>query len=296
MALDVGQEETIPFTISLHEEAVASPSSKKAAGNGVEMHLIQAIQRAVLQTIKRTGGRAFEMNDILPIKELCDRLLPSDLGLEIPKPQKVAESPRRLRPIQYIEVYEDAQVSMGIFVLPPGTSIPLHNHPQMAVISRVLYGSMQVNAYDLVSAAEDEAFWARKEKRRRNGQLKNNRFPRFRERHLRIAALKKSEVVTGPCTTELLPDKCNIHEFIASGDVGCAIFDILTPGYNPMTRLHVLPGSSAHRRRHHRGTMARLRAVIDAAIDIYIGGFAIHGSSACTERHRRRTRVEESDA
>ncbi|CAK4669061.1 unnamed protein product [Aphanomyces euteiches] len=78
MALDVGQEETIPFTISLHEEAVASPSSKKAAGNGVEMHLIQAIQRAVLQTIKRTGGRAFEMNDILPIKELCDRLLPSD--------------------------------------------------------------------------------------------------------------------------------------------------------------------------------------------------------------------------
>ncbi|KAF0742499.1 hypothetical protein Ae201684_002594 [Aphanomyces euteiches] len=234
MALDVGQEETIPFTISLHEEAVASPSSKKAAGNGVEMHLIQAIQRAVLQTIKRTGGRAFEMNDILPIKELCDRLLPSDLGLEIPKPQKVAESPRRLRPIQYIEVYEDAQVSMGIFVLPPGTSIPLHNHPQMAVISRVLYGSMQVNAYDLVSAAEDEAFWARKEKRRRNGQLKNNRFPRFRERHLRIAALKKSEVVTGPCTTELLPDKCNIHEFIASGDVGCAIFDILTPGYNPM--------------------------------------------------------------
>ncbi|ETW08861.1 hypothetical protein, variant 1 [Aphanomyces invadans] len=122
----------------------------------------------------------------------------------------------------------------SIFVMPPGTSIPLHNHPQMTVISRVLYGSMQVNAFDLVAPEIDEEFWRRKEERIRNAELKHNRFPRFRPRHLKVAVRRNTELVHGPTTIELLPDRCNIHEFVAVGDVGCAIFDILTPGYNPL--------------------------------------------------------------
>ncbi|ETW08862.1 hypothetical protein, variant 2 [Aphanomyces invadans] len=197
------------------------------------MPLIQTIQQAVLQTIKRNGGRAFNMAEVVEIKELCDRLLPSDLGLEVPRPVSVDQLPR-FRPIRYIEVYEDTDISMGIFVMPPGTSIPLHNHPQMTVISRVLYGSMQVNAFDLVAPEIDEEFWRRKEERIRNAELKHNRFPRFRPRHLKVAVRRNTELVHGPTTIELLPDRCNIHEFVAVGDVGCAIFDILTPGYNPL--------------------------------------------------------------
>ncbi|ETV88971.1 hypothetical protein H257_00392 [Aphanomyces astaci] len=205
----------------------------RTAAEPVEMPLIQSIQQAVLQTVKRNGGRAFNMAEVLEIKELCDRLLPSDLGLEVPRAVAADKLPR-FRPIRYIEVYEDADISMGIFVMPPGTTIPLHNHPQMTVISRVLYGSMQVNAFDLVPPDEDEAFWVRKEERIRKAEIQHNRFPKFRPRHLKVAIQRSTDVVHGPATTELLPDRCNIHEFIAVGDVGCAIFDILTPGYNPL--------------------------------------------------------------
>jgi hypothetical protein len=38
----------------------------------------------------------------------------------------------------------DEDFTLGIFTIPAGRSIPLHDHPGMTVISRLLFGSLRV--------------------------------------------------------------------------------------------------------------------------------------------------------
>jgi plant cysteine oxidase len=45
-------------------------------------------------------------------------------------------------------------IQMGVFCFPAGASLPLHDHPEMVVLSKLLYGSVRKRSYDWVA---DEA-------------------------------------------------------------------------------------------------------------------------------------------
>lgn len=54
------------------------------------------------------------------------------------------------RAVRYLHLSElEGQYSMGIFVFPPHARIPLHDHPGMCVLSRVLYGDVHRLQLDL---------------------------------------------------------------------------------------------------------------------------------------------------
>ncbi|XP_050533811.1 2-aminoethanethiol dioxygenase [Daktulosphaira vitifoliae] len=50
-------------------------------------------------------------------------------------------------PVTYIEVYEDNNVSIGIFVLREGAKIPLHDHPYMYGVLKVIHGKVKIQSY-----------------------------------------------------------------------------------------------------------------------------------------------------
>lgn len=54
---------------------------------------------------------------------------------------------RRQAPVTYIEVFEDQHVSIGVFVLRDGAKIPLHDHPYMYGVLKVIYGKVRVQSY-----------------------------------------------------------------------------------------------------------------------------------------------------
>lgn len=95
---------------------------------------------------------------------------------------------------------------MAVFVLPPGSAIPLHDHADMFVISRVLWGRLEVREYDLLTKR-----WSTDEG---------------------LVALRGETSFTEEGETRALtPTKGNLHSFHASD--WTAVFDVLVPPYDP---------------------------------------------------------------
>uniref|UniRef100_A0AAV1U4H1 2-aminoethanethiol dioxygenase n=1 Tax=Peronospora matthiolae TaxID=2874970 RepID=A0AAV1U4H1_9STRA len=171
-----------------------------AAGQKALVRIRQLLSEAM--SLYEGAPHALTLEQIAPIRAICDELTAANFRLKAP-----AGELRRSRHVHYQHVYEDKTFSIGIFILPPGVRIPLHDHPGMSVISRVLYGSVHIQAYDLVKKGTESSD----------------------KKH--VARLCVDKVATAPYTTELLPACGNLHELIGGDDVGCAVLDIITPPY-----------------------------------------------------------------
>ena len=145
---------------------------------------------------------------MVPLSELG--IAEPSSGLKFPlsgnEPSKLLNSARTkmaTQQITYLHIYEDADFSLGIFILPSGSRIPLHNHPGMTVFSRVLYGSMHVRSFDWIDPSQPQ----------QGAVLVHDR------------AFHSED---GPTT--LFPTAGgNIHQFDAITQ--CAVLDLLSPPY-----------------------------------------------------------------
>ncbi|GKY93594.1 hypothetical protein MPSEU_000326800 [Mayamaea pseudoterrestris] len=128
--------------------------------------------------------------------------------------------------VRYIHLAEiPNQYSMGIFVFPPHAKIPLHDHPGMCVLSRVLYGDLERMSLDLVSDDDDRFVSSSL----RNG-ANSNIIPHYPPGTKR-AQQQHIDYLHAPQVTALYPLEGNLHEFRA-GPHGAAVLDVLLPPYN----------------------------------------------------------------
>lgn len=154
------------------------------------------------------------------VRAFLGNLQPSDVGLE----QEAEEAsrwtatmhedegrPQTPRPIKYLHLHECESFTIGVFCMPPFSTIPLHDHPGMTVLSTLLYGSLHVESYDWATFPDPVG---------------------LPELEARPARLIRDTVMSVPCETmTLYPARGgNIHSFRAV--TPCAIFDILSPPYS----------------------------------------------------------------
>ncbi|KAG4927570.1 hypothetical protein GLYMA_19G115600v4 [Glycine max] len=153
--------------------------------------------------------------DVKRLTHILDNMKPEDVGLsrdlQFFKPGNIVKENQR---VTYTTVYKCDNFSLCIFFIPEGGVIPLHNHPDMTVFSKLLLGLMHIKSYDWVEpeASDDNMLQPQSQ--------------------LRLARLKVDKVFTSSCGTSVLYPTTggNIHEFTAI--TPCAVLDVIGPPYS----------------------------------------------------------------
>ena len=132
---------------------------------------------------------------------------------------------------------------MGIFIFPPHAKIPLHDHPGMCVLSKVIYGDIQRLSLDLPRHDAPSLPQKSNSENRKSWLPWGNHRPQNSEHastvdedggvapKRRLAYMHHVDQLKAPDCTVLYPFEGNLHEFVA-GPNGAAILDILLPPYD----------------------------------------------------------------
>ncbi|PAA81020.1 hypothetical protein BOX15_Mlig029414g1 [Macrostomum lignano] len=159
---------------------------------------------------------------LLQLHSLTAKDVDLDAGL-------VTDASRVHAPVVYLHIVDNGVLSMGIYVLRPGARIPLHDHPGMFGLCKLLHGSLRCRAYTTLPA----------------GQRPNTLPPtplRGWQRDALLADLTPAKLAMDLVlsvasaqrqqqTIVHTPTEANFHELQALSD-GAAFLEILAPPYD----------------------------------------------------------------
>lgn len=157
------------------------------------------------------------------VRDAVDALSVDDFGGAVLGSTRELQTVGGRDEVKYQHVSHGAGYSMGVFVLPPSGCIPLHSHPDMCVVSKLLYGDLRVRSYTFSECHETSL-----------SALAAGGVARacMTERNLNAATAAAGGAARAAMSTllSLGPTEGNLHEFTTVG--GCAIFDVLAPPYD----------------------------------------------------------------
>lgn len=206
--------------------------------------LIQRIARQACLTFRGSGGgrsssdrgeapgpeapipQGFPEN-LSKLKSLLTQVRAEDLNIS---PRKATVQPLRpnLPPVTYMHICETDGFSLGVFLLKSGTSIPLHDHPGMHGILKVLYGTVRISCMDKLEVGSGQRPRAPPPEQQFEPPLQPRELDAVQPGVLRSRA--EYTEASGPCF--LTPHRDNLHQ-IDAVDGPAAFLDILAPPYDP---------------------------------------------------------------
>lgn len=122
---------------------------------------------------------------------------------------------QKTNPVDYLPIYEDEDVTIGVFVLKQGSRLPIHDHPSMHGILKILQGVVKITSYSLVEIDTSSA-------------VRNNSF--FYNNPLKVIKHPENLVTDRDSCCMLTPTEKNIHE-VECIEGPAAFLDILSPPY-----------------------------------------------------------------
>ncbi|XP_061646710.1 2-aminoethanethiol (cysteamine) dioxygenase b [Phyllopteryx taeniolatus] len=184
----------------------------KPRESSIMSSLVQRIARQALVTFRQPPHSFPEEHSQL--LGLLSQVRAADLRLAPPG----SRPPRGAPPVTYMHICETDHFSMGVFLLQSGACIPLHDHPGMHGLLKVVYGKLRVSCFDRLDRGPEPG--APRPSRPQVGAL-------------RRSVLRSSAEYTDdsqPCV--LAPDRDNLHQ-IDAVDGPAAFVDVLAPPYDP---------------------------------------------------------------
>lgn len=190
--------------------------------------LVQRLARQALATFRGHAAAAAETKAFLEnqskLRGLLAQVKAADLKI-VPRYAESSVPPHSLGPpVTYMHICETDDFSMGVFLLNHGTSIPLHDHPGMYGMLKVLYGKVRISCFDRLDTSPESAS---------GGQQFSPPLLPFQKSSLK-ASLRRSvgeyTEESPPCV--LSPHRDNIHQ-IEAVEGPTAFLDILAPPYDP---------------------------------------------------------------
>ncbi|XP_029932949.1 2-aminoethanethiol (cysteamine) dioxygenase a [Myripristis murdjan] len=192
--------------------------------------LIQKIARKAYSTFKDLNNSSNGDHKALSDKNseliaLVTAVRAADLKIA-PRKTKAGSGAAELQspPVTYMHICETDAFSMGVFLLRTGASIPLHDHPGMNGMLKVLYGKVSIRCFDKL----EDSLTAKTPPPLFEPPLSPFQTGSLRRSVLRSIGEFSEE--SGPCL--LTPQQDNLHQ-IDAVEGPAAFLDILAPPYDP---------------------------------------------------------------
>lgn len=182
---------------------------------------IDVIVQRALRTFKNSFRKLQEcsLSDLNDLKLLADDINSNDIeklqGILRPYELKEFLTVKK-RTQDYFPVYEDDVITVGVFLLTTGSKLPIHDHPNMYGIIKILEGIVKITSYSLVEV--DTSIRTKSTSMFYNHPLKVIKHPA-----ITLSSSDKSCLLT--------PTDKNIHE-VESVEGPAAFLDILSPPYD----------------------------------------------------------------